>query len=54
MDFSVARFAALPDHLPVLPGVAPREVSIERLAVEADELWGFVATKANQQWVWND
>ena len=24
----------------------------ERLTVECDELWGFVAKKANQQWLW--
>ena len=51
MDFIVARFAALPDHLHVLPVVAPREVIIGRLEVEADEMWSFVAKKANKQWV---
>ena len=52
MDFLVARFAALPDHLHVLPVVAPGEVIIGRLEVEADEMWSFVAKKANKQWVW--
>ena len=52
MGFMVARFAALPDHLHVLPVAAPREVIIGRLEVEADELWGFVAQKAHKQWVW--
>jgi insertion element IS1 protein InsB len=52
MDFLVARFAALPDHLHVLPVVAPREVLSGRLEVEADEMWSFVAKKANKQWVW--
>jgi IS1 family transposase len=52
MNFIVARFAALPDHLYVLPVVAPREVIIGRLEVEADEMWSFVAKKANKQWVW--
>ena len=52
MDFIVARFAALPDHLHVLPVVTPREVIIGRLEVEADEMWSFVAKKANKQWVW--
>ena len=52
MDLIVARFAALPDHLQVLPVVAPREVIIGRLEVEADEMWRFVAKKANKQWVW--
>jgi insertion element IS1 protein InsB len=52
MDFIVARFVALPDHLHVLPVVTPREGIIGRLEVEADELWSFVAKKANKQWVW--
>ena len=51
MDFIVARFAALPDHLHVLPVVAPQKVIIERLKVEADEMWSFVAKKANKQWI---
>jgi hypothetical protein len=52
MGFIAARFAALPAHLPVVPIVAPREGSIGRLEVEADELWSFVAKKANKQWMW--
>jgi insertion element IS1 protein InsB len=52
MDFLVARFAALPDHLHGLPVVAPREGIIGRLEVEVDEMWSFVAKKANKQWVW--
>ena len=52
MGFMVARFAALPDHLHVLPVAAPREVIIGRLEVEADEMWSFVKQKANKQWVW--
>src|SRR5215470_8227985 len=52
MGFIVARFAALPDHLHVLPVAAPREVIIGRLEVEADEMWSFVAQKANKPWVW--
>ena len=42
MGFMAARFAALPDHLHVLPVAAPREVIIGRLEVEADEMWGSV------------
>src|SRR5262245_27456010 len=45
-------FAALPDHLHVLPVAVPREVLIGRLEVEADEMWSFVTKKANKQWVW--
>jgi len=52
MSFMVARFAVLPAHLRVLPVAAPREVLIGRLEVEADEMWSFVAKKANKQWVW--
>lgn len=52
MDFIVARFAALPDHLHVRPVAAPRDVLIGRLEVEADEIWSFVKQKANKQWVW--
>src|SRR5262245_10327538 len=52
MDFIVARFAALPDHLHVQPVAAPGDVFIGRLEVEADEMWSFVKQKANKQWVW--
>ncbi len=52
MDFIVACFAALPDHLHVRPVAAPRDVLIGRLEVEADEMWSFVKQKANKQWVW--
>ena len=52
MDFIVARFAALPEHLQVRPVAAPRDVLIGRLEVEADEMWSFVKQKANKQWVW--
>jgi insertion element IS1 protein InsB len=46
MGFIVTRFAALPDHLHVLPVAVPREVLIGRLEVEADEMWSFVTKKA--------
>jgi insertion element IS1 protein InsB len=52
MRFLVTCFAALPDHLHVQPVASPRDVLIGRLEVEADELWSFVAKKANKQWVW--
>src|SRR5262245_26627302 len=51
MGFIATRFAALPAHLHVVPIVAPREVIIGRLEVEADEMWSFVAKRANKQWV---
>ena len=52
MQCIVTCFATLPDHLHVRPVAAPREVLIGRLEVEADAMWGFVAKKANKQWVW--
>lgn len=52
MQGIVTCFATLPDHLHVLPIAAPQEVSIGRREVEANEMWGFVAKKANKQWIW--
>ena len=45
-------FAALPDHLHVQPVSCTRDVLVQRLEVEADELASFVQKKANKQWVW--
>jgi len=47
MDFLVARFEAVPDHLHVQSVTASRDVLIGRLEVEADELWSFVQKKTN-------
>jgi insertion element IS1 protein InsB len=52
MDFIVARFAAVPEHLHVQPIAASRDVLIGCLGVEADELWSFVQQKTNPRWVW--
>src|SRR6266851_5190651 len=52
MDFMVACFAALPDHLHVQPIATSRDVIVGCLEVEADELWSFVQKKTNKQWVW--
>jgi len=52
MDFMVARFAAVPDHLQVQPLAASREVRLGCLEVEADELWRFVQKKATPYWIW--
>jgi insertion element IS1 protein InsB len=52
MDFMVACFAAVPDHLPVQPVAASREVLLGCLDVEADELGSFVQKKATPHWVW--
>ena len=42
MDFIVARFAAVPEHLHVQPIAASHAVLIGCLDMEADELWSFV------------
>jgi hypothetical protein len=52
MDFMVARFEALPDHLHVQPVAPSHDVIIGRLQVEADELCSCVEKKANKQWLW--
>jgi insertion element IS1 protein InsB len=48
----VERFAAAPDHLYVKPPAGAQAVILQRLKAEVDELWSFVGTKANRQWVW--
>jgi IS1 family transposase len=52
MDFMVACFAAVPEHLHVQPVASSREVLLGGLDVEADELWSFVQKKKNPHWVW--
>jgi insertion element IS1 protein InsB len=52
LGFLVQCFEALPDHLHVQPVSCTRDVLIQRLEVEADELASFVQKKANKQWVW--
>jgi insertion element IS1 protein InsB len=52
LDFLVQCFGALPDHLHVQSVSCPRDVLIQRLEVEADELASFVQKKAHKQWVW--
>jgi IS1 family transposase len=51
MDFMVARFAAVPEHLPVQPVVSSCDVVLGCLEVEADELWSFVQNKTNPHWL---
>jgi insertion element IS1 protein InsB len=43
---------ALPDHLNVEPVTCTRDVMMQRLEVEADEMASFVKKKANKQWMW--
>jgi insertion element IS1 protein InsB len=52
LGFLVQCFGALPDHLHVQSVSCPRDVLIQRLEVEADELASFVQKKAHKQWVW--
>jgi insertion element IS1 protein InsB len=52
LGFLVQCFKTLPDHLPVHPVSCTRDVLIQRLEVEADELASFVQKKAHKQWVW--
>lgn len=52
LDFMVTRFAAAPDHLHVQPIASSCDIVLGCLEVEAEELWSFVQTKANAQWLW--
>jgi insertion element IS1 protein InsB len=52
MDFMVACFAAVPEHLHVQPVASSGAVLLGCLEVEADELWSFVQKKTNPRWVW--
>ena len=51
--FVVERFNAAPDALYVRPTAGTQGVSLHRLEAEVDELWSFVGTKTNRQWVWS-
>ncbi len=52
LQFMVERFQAVPEHLYVQPPERTRAVILQWLKAEMDELWSFIATKANRQWVW--
>jgi len=52
MDFMVACFATVPEHLHVQPVAAYGEVLLGCLEVETEELWSFVQKKATPHWVW--
>src|SRR5690349_255682 len=47
MDFMVACFTAVPEHLHVQPMASSGKVLLGCLEGEADELWSFVQKKAN-------
>jgi insertion element IS1 protein InsB len=47
------RFTTASKHLYVQSTTGAQRVILHRLAAEVDELWSFVGTKANRQWVWS-
>ena len=53
LSFIADLYDTLPDDLNVqLPKKLDPRVKLLRLHAEADEMWSFVARKANKQWVW--
>jgi IS1 family transposase len=52
LQFMVARFQAVPEHLYVEPPDGTPAVLLQRLEAELDELWSYVGKKANRSWVW--
>lgn len=52
LDFIATVYDQLPDSLYVQPTSPQRHIKLLRLEAEADELWSFVGSKANKQWVW--
>ena len=52
MDFMVAGFAAVPEHVQVQPVAYSGAVLLGCLEGEADELCSFVQKKTNPRWVW--
>lgn len=52
LQFMVERFQAAPEHLYIEPPVGTQAVILQRLKAVMDELWSFVGTKENRQWVW--
>jgi insertion element IS1 protein InsB len=52
LHFIVECFAACPDHLYVGLPNRPTAVVLRQLEAEADEMWSFVAKKADKQWLW--
>ena len=50
--FMAERFTAAPEHLYVQSTTGAQRVILHRLEAEVDELWSFVGTKANRQWMW--
>jgi insertion element IS1 protein InsB len=52
LGFIADLYAELPDDLHVKECQARGVVQLLRLEAEADEMWSFVASKDNKQWIW--
>jgi insertion element IS1 protein InsB len=52
LDFIAEVYAESPDDLNVKVCQARGVVQLLRLEAEADEMWSFVASKRNKQWIW--
>jgi hypothetical protein len=53
LHFITELYYALPDDLNVTFSRARKSaIRLVRLEVEADEIWSFVVSKENKQWVW--
>jgi hypothetical protein len=51
-DFIVEVYSESPDDLNVKICQARGVVQLLRLGAEADEMWSFVVSKRNKQWIW--
>jgi insertion element IS1 protein InsB len=52
LEFIAETYNNLPDHLNVRLVENGKDVIIQTLESEVDELWSFVGSKDNKQWVW--
>jgi insertion element IS1 protein InsB len=52
LDFIAEVYAESPDDLNVKICQARGVVQLLRLEAEADEMWSFVVSKRNKQWIW--
>ena len=52
LEFMMATYDDLPEHLNVRLMENHKNVVIQALESEMDELWSFVESKENKQWVW--
>jgi insertion element IS1 protein InsB len=52
LSFLIEIYQELPDDLNLrLPGASKRGLYLCKLEAEADEMWSFVGSKANKQWI---